>query len=103
MTATTGEWGLPASTRDTGPRRNASLSDVLRLVHERGPVTRSPLAAELGLSRSGVRMLITELCDYGLVAERPGEPPGTAGRRGYSVPLRQCTTSQVSSRRPCMN
>ncbi len=96
MTATTGEWGLPASTRDTGPRRNASLSDVLRLVHERGPVTRSRIAAELGLSRSGVRMLITELCDYGLVAERPGEPPGTAGRPSLIVEVTQSAVASLA-------
>jgi len=86
MTAAAGEPLLPAPAGETvALRRNASLIDVLRLVHRRGPVTRSQIAAELGLSRSGVRMLVAQLCGYGLLAERPGRPPGTAGRPSLIV------------------
>jgi len=81
---------------DTAPRRSASLSDVLRLVHQRGPLTRSRIAAELGLSRSAVRMLVAELCDYGLAAERPGQPVGTAGRPSLIVEVAHSAVASLA-------
>jgi predicted NBD/HSP70 family sugar kinase len=96
MTAAATAGQLAASAIDTAPRRSASLSDVLRLVHQRGPLTRSRIAAELGLSRSAVRMLVAELCGYGLVAERSGEPLGTAGRPSLIVEVAQSAVASLA-------
>ena len=55
------------STLDDVRRRN--LAQVLRLVHHRGPVSRSDITKSTGLNRSTVGALVSDLHDRGLVRE----------------------------------
>ncbi|MGC8634256.1 MAG: ROK family protein [Candidatus Limnocylindrales bacterium] len=61
--------------------RRQNLSRALREVHLGGPLSRSDLASRLGVNRSTVGSLVSELAERGLVAERapvarmaPGRP-----------------------------
>jgi predicted NBD/HSP70 family sugar kinase/biotin operon repressor len=58
------------------------LARVLQLVHQRREVPRAELTRELGLSRTAVGVLVSELQQLGLV--RTGEPD--RGRRGPGRP-----------------
>ena len=49
--------------------RRHNLGGLLRLLHVRGPTSRSDLTAVIGLNRSTVRALTTELVEAGLVRE----------------------------------
>ena len=60
--------------------RRANLSAILRLLHERGPQSRSALVTRTGLTRSAIRALIGELAAAGFVAEAPSRPMGLPGR-----------------------
>ncbi len=60
--------------------RRANLSAILRALHGRGPLSRSDLVAETGLTRSAIRGLIGELVAAGLVTEAAPIPLGTPGR-----------------------
>jgi predicted NBD/HSP70 family sugar kinase len=58
--------------------RRANLSNVLRIVHHRRGASRAEITAALGLNRSTVAALVTELEELGLVVE--GAPLRTLGR-----------------------
>ncbi|HET9416292.1 MAG TPA: ROK family transcriptional regulator [Candidatus Limnocylindria bacterium] len=60
--------------------RRANLSAIVRALHLRGPLSRSELVAQTGLTRSAIRGLIGELVDGGMVREERSEPAGTPGR-----------------------
>ena len=57
--------------------RRHNLGGLLRLLHVHGPTSRSDLTALIGLNRSTVRALTTELAEAGLVREA-----ATVGRGG---------------------
>jgi predicted NBD/HSP70 family sugar kinase len=86
----------PASGGGTGhaPARSAAvtqevrrhnLGGLLRLLHVRGPTSRSDLTAVIGLNRSTVRALTTELAEAGLVREAAPVGRGGAGRPSILV------------------
>lgn len=77
-------------------KRHGSLGGVLRLLHQKGPLTRSQIAGELGLSRSGVRLLVGELAEYGLVVEQRGSSPGAAGRPSLVVALENSPAASLA-------
>ena len=60
--------------------RRTNLGEVLRLVHQEGPRSRSTLTAETGLNRSTVADLVTELASRGLVTEQEPDPTRRVGR-----------------------
>jgi len=64
--------------------REANLSQVLRIVHLDGPLSRAVITARTGLNRSTVGDLVTELTGAGLVLE--GEP-AAQGRVGRPSPV----------------
>ncbi|MBL6276489.1 ROK family protein [Micromonospora fiedleri] len=64
-------------------RRNAST--LLRHVHLGGPLCRAELAARMGLNRSTIRALTTELARVGLVEEESPSDTGRAGRPSLLV------------------
>ncbi len=64
--------------------RRANLSQVLRLLHLEGAITRAEVTAATGLNRSTVGILVAELVSLGLVNE--GDPQLT-GSRGRPSPL----------------
>lgn len=66
--------------------RRTNLGRVLRQLRDQGPRSRATLAAELGLTRTAVSTLVTELADRGLV--RTGDlERGAVGRPGTTVEL----------------
>jgi len=60
--------------------RRTNLGEVLRLVHQEGPRSRSTLTAETKLNRSTVADLVTELASRGLVTEQEPDPTRRVGR-----------------------
>lgn len=60
--------------------RRHNLAAVLRIVHRRGPQSRSVLTRETGLNRSTVGLLVGELVGLGLVSEGAPEPGSGVGR-----------------------
>jgi len=67
--------------------RRANLSAIVRELHGRGPLSRSDLVAQTGLTRSAIRGLIGELVAAGLVTEGPAISLGTPGRPSPLVEL----------------
>lgn len=69
--------------------RKRNRAGVLRLVHARGDIARNELAAELGLTKAAVSILVNELIAEGIVSEA-GEQRGErrAGRRKIALRLR---------------
>src|SRR5215212_3685316 len=67
--------------------RLAGLVTVLDYVRTNGSATRPQLVAATGLSRAIVTQRVTELVDYGLVAEG-GLGPSTGGRAPRTVQFR---------------
>lgn len=65
--------------------RRHNLGGLLRLLHVRGPTSRSDLTAAIGLNRSTVRALTTELAEAGLVREAATVGRGGAGRPSILV------------------
>lgn len=61
-----------------------NLGALLRYVHLRGATSRAELTAGLGLNRSTIGALATELADAGLVRE---EAPRSSGRAGRPSPV----------------
>ncbi|MFR9753545.1 ROK family protein [Nocardia sp. 004] len=59
--------------------RTRNLAVLLRHVHHDGAVSRATLAERMGLNRSTILALTTDLAAAGLVSE---EPPGQTGRAG---------------------
>lgn len=83
----------------TDPRRNLAvarqdgvrqhnLGMLLRYLHRNGESTRAEMTALLGLNRSTIRSLVTDLVAAGLVRERRPEPaPAGVGRPSHVVAL----------------
>ena len=67
--------------------RRSNLSTIVRELHARGPLRRSALGARTGLTRSGIRTLVSELSAAGLVVEEAPPPLGTPGRPSSLVRL----------------
>ena len=65
--------------RQTSQRRQ-NLSRLLREVHVDGPLSRSDLAARMGVNRSTVGSLVAELSERGLVREQAPEARFAPGR-----------------------
>jgi len=65
--------------------RRHNLGGLLRLLHVHGPTSRSDLTAVIGLNRSTVRALTTELAEAGLVREAAPVGRGGAGRPSILV------------------
>lgn len=66
--------------------RRTNLGLVLRRLRDHGPRSRATLAAELGLTRSAVSTLVTDLAERGLVRTGDRER-GAVGRPGTTVEL----------------
>ena len=60
--------------------RRANLSAIVRDVHLNGGLSRSDLVTRTGLSRSGIRAVLSELVTAGLITEERAAPQGTPGR-----------------------
>jgi predicted NBD/HSP70 family sugar kinase len=60
--------------------RRANLAAIVRALHLRGPLSRSSLVAQTGLTRSSIRALIGEFVAAGMVDEERAESLGTPGR-----------------------
>jgi len=60
--------------------RHANLSAIVREVHLHGGLTRSDLVARTGLTRSGIRAVISDLVEAGLVREERAASQGSPGR-----------------------
>ena len=60
--------------------RRANLAAIVRALHTAGPLSRSALVAQTGLTRSTIRALIGEFVAADMVAEERAEPIGTPGR-----------------------
>ncbi|NUR62372.1 MAG: ROK family transcriptional regulator [Catenulispora sp.] len=65
--------------------RRSNLSAVLRQVHFSGPMSRTDLTARLGLNRSTIGALTSELADAGLVTEQAQAGGGRTGRPSLLV------------------
>jgi len=66
--------------------RRTNLGLVLRRLRDHGPRSRATLATELGMTRSAVSTLVTELVERGLVRSG-GVERGAVGRPGTTVGL----------------
>ena len=60
--------------------RRANLSAIVRELHRRGPMSRSDLVAHTGLTRSGIRAVLSDLVAYDLVREERAVSQGAPGR-----------------------
>lgn len=82
---------LQVSRLDPGLRsetvRRANLSAIVRGLHEHGPLSRSDLVSETGLTRSAIRGLVGQLVDSGLASEDRAVRLGTPGRPSPLVRL----------------
>lgn len=67
--------------------RRANLSTIVRVLHARGPLSRSELVARTGLTRSAIRSHVGELEAAGLVVEERPAPLGVPGRPSPVVSL----------------
>jgi predicted NBD/HSP70 family sugar kinase len=67
--------------------RRANLSTIVRVLHARGPLSRSELVARTGLTRSAIRSHVGELNAAGLVTEDRPAPLGVPGRPSPVVSL----------------
>ncbi|WP_228471000.1 ROK family transcriptional regulator [Streptomyces alkaliphilus] len=65
--------------------RRQNLSTLLRHVHLGGPASRAVLADRMGLNRSTIMALVTELTTAGLVREELPRETGRAGRPSLVV------------------
>ncbi|MEC3914732.1 ROK family protein [Nocardia sp. CDC160] len=65
--------------------RRFNRSSLLRLLHTGGPATRAALAAELGLNRSTIKMLVDGLTEDGVVEEKVPRLARGAGRPSLLV------------------
>src|SRR3954452_7552547 len=66
--------------------RRTNLGLVLRRLRDQGPRSRATLATELGMTRTAVSTLVSELAERGLVRVGSVER-GAVGRPGTSVEL----------------
>ena len=60
--------------------RRANLSAIVRELHLRGPLSRSELVERTGLTRSGIRAVLSDLVSYDLVREERAPSQGAPGR-----------------------
>jgi len=84
---------LPTETRSARNRQN-----VVRLLRERGALSRAEIARAVGLSRSTVSALVAELVSQGVVLELGTSLPpsgGGAGRPGAAVMLDPATGEAI--------
>ncbi|HEY1484712.1 MAG TPA: ROK family transcriptional regulator, partial [Micromonosporaceae bacterium] len=65
--------------------RRQNLGALLRIVHIGGPASRAELTTQLGLNRSTIGTLTTDLVGAGLVREDPPSDHGRAGRPSLVV------------------
>ena len=77
----------PAVPTGVGPDelRRANLRTILQTVHTRGPTTRAVLTQQLGLNRSTIGGLTSELASLGLVSEEAAALAGRSGRPSHLV------------------
>ncbi|SDS63627.1 hypothetical protein SAMN04489716_1240 [Actinoplanes derwentensis] len=66
-------------------RHRENLGILLRHVHTGGPLTRAVLAERMGVNRSTILALTTELAAAGLVSEESPAVPEGAGRPSLVV------------------
>lgn len=82
----TGEERRPAASLASRPGqrsetvRRANLSAIVRELHLRGPLSRSELVEHTGLTRSGIRAVLSDLVSYDLVREERAASQGAPGR-----------------------
>ena len=69
--------------------RRTNLRAILQTVHARGPTTRAVLTRQLGLNRSTIGALTSELQSLGLVSEETAAVGGRSGRPSHLVVPRQ--------------
>jgi D-xylose transport system substrate-binding protein len=67
--------------------RRTNLSALVRVLHVEGPLSRSELGDRTGLTRSGIRRLVGDLVEAGLVVEERGASLGMRGRPSPVVRL----------------
>lgn len=60
--------------------RRANLSAILRELHLRGPLSRSELVTRTGLTRSGIRAVLSDLVSLDLAREERAPSQGAPGR-----------------------
>jgi predicted NBD/HSP70 family sugar kinase len=60
--------------------RRANLSAILRELHLRGPLSRSELVTRTGLTRSGIRAVLSDLVSLDLAREERATSQGVPGR-----------------------
>ena len=60
--------------------RRANLSAILRELHLRGPLSRSELVTRTGLTRSGIRAVLSDLVSLDLAREERAASQGVPGR-----------------------
>lgn len=60
--------------------RRANLSAIVRELHLRGPMSRSDLVEHTGLTRSGIRAVLSDLVSYDLANEERATSQGVPGR-----------------------
>ncbi|MFE1772332.1 ROK family protein [Streptomyces sp. NPDC059008] len=76
----------PPPTADTPHAiRRRNLARVLRAVAAQGPLSRSAVAARIGLTRAGVAPLVEELLRSGLLVETGRAAPSGRGRPGSEL------------------
>ncbi|MFI6479615.1 ROK family protein [Nonomuraea sp. NPDC050663] len=73
------------ATRTQEQLRRRNLGEVLRRVHEGGPLSRAALSTRMGLNRSTIMDLTAELVSAGLVREAVPTDWGRAGRPSIMV------------------
>ncbi|MEO9325175.1 ROK family protein [Nocardioides sp. C4-1] len=69
----------------TDELRRANLRTIVQTVHTRGPTTRAVLTQQLGLNRSTIGGLTSELQGLGLVSEEVAAVAGRSGRPSHLV------------------
>ena len=74
-------------TMDRPDIRRHNLSLLLRLVAERGPVSRANLSAETGMTRATAGSLVSELIELGLLMETGASGTSRPGRPGVMLEL----------------
>lgn len=72
--------------------RRANLSSLLGWVHSRGPTTRAVLTMEMGLNRSTIGDLTSQLTELGLVSEEASSGSRRSGRPSLLVTARRDVT-----------
>ncbi|MDH6182343.1 putative NBD/HSP70 family sugar kinase [Microbacteriaceae bacterium SG_E_30_P1] len=75
----------PARGKNLDELRRSNLSLALGLIHRRGRLARSELTRELGLNRSTIAALVTELVARGLAVESMPTATGHVGRPSLTI------------------